>query len=69
MAEPFLVDEPGGDSHRVDDLALALSSSAIIAGDLAGGGKQDVPVMNLVWPLTALYAGPFAVVAYFGSVA
>ncbi|MEP7049835.1 MAG: DUF4396 domain-containing protein [Pseudomonadota bacterium] len=46
-------------------LALALSSAAIIALDLAGGKKQEAPVMNLVWPLTALYAGPFAVIAYF----
>ena len=46
-------------------LALAVSSAALIAIDLAGGKKQDVPVMNLVWPLTALYAGPFAVLAYF----
>ncbi len=46
-------------------LALAVSSAAIIAIDLAGGKKQEVPVMNLVWPLTALYAGPLAVIAYF----
>lgn len=36
-----------------------------IALDLAAGHKQHMWIMNLVWPITALYAGPLALFAYY----
>lgn len=36
-----------------------------IALDLLAGHKQHMWIMNLVWPITALYAGPFALLAYY----
>jgi hypothetical protein len=46
-------------------LALGLSSSLAIIADLLGGHRQHMWIMNLVWPITALYAGPLALAAYF----
>lgn len=46
-------------------LAVALVSSAIIATDIFGRGhRQQMRVMEAVWPITALYFGPAALVAY-----
>lgn len=46
-------------------LILALLCAAIIIVDLALGHRQHMMVMNFVWPITALYAGPLALWAYF----
>src|SRR5512146_516048 len=46
-------------------LAVAVACALVIAGDLAWGRRQKMWIMNLVWPLTALYAGPMAVWAYW----
>lgn len=41
------------------------ASALIIAIDLLAGHKQHMWIMNLVWPITALYAGPLALWGYF----
>lgn len=46
-------------------LAIALASAVVIAFDLINGHHQHMWIMNLVWPITALYAGPLALWAYF----
>jgi hypothetical protein len=45
-------------------LALAIVCAAVIAIDIARGRRQKMGVMNLVWPLTALYGGPLALWVY-----
>lgn len=45
-------------------LIVAGICSLVIALDLLGH-PQKMWIMNFVWPLTALYAGPLALVAYF----
>ncbi len=35
-----------------------------IAADVLAGRRQHMAVMDVVWPVTALYAGPLAVAAY-----
>lgn len=37
----------------------------VIVGDLLLGNKQHMWIMNVVWPITALYFGPVALWAYF----
>lgn len=46
-------------------LALAGICSLIISIDLLTGHKQKMWIMNIVWPVTALYAGPVALLAYY----
>ena len=46
-------------------LVVAGISAIIIAIDLARGSAQKMWIMDLVWPITALWAGPLAVWAYF----
>ncbi len=38
---------------------------SIIAGDMIAGHPQRMAIMNLVWPINALYLGPIAVWAYW----
>jgi hypothetical protein len=45
-------------------LTIAFASAIVIALDLLRR-PQHMWIMNLVWPITALYAGPIAVWAYF----
>jgi hypothetical protein len=46
-------------------LALALACAAVILVDIRGRGyRQMMPVMEWVWPVTALYLGPLAVWGY-----
>ena len=40
--------------------------AVIIIIDLLAGHKQSMWIMNLVWPITALYLGPVALWIYFG---
>ena len=53
--------------HALAIVSLSLSAicSLIIAGHLLAGHAQKMWIMNLVWPITALYSGPLAVIAYF----
>jgi Domain of unknown function (DUF4396) len=47
-------------------LALGFGSALVVAADIALlGNRQHMAIMNLVFPLTALYMGPVAVWAYF----
>lgn len=45
-------------------IALALVSTLLIVADILRGRSQPMAIMNLVWPLTALYFGPFGLWAY-----
>lgn len=46
-------------------LAIAFASTAAIAFDIYGRGyRQDMRIMEAVWPVTGLYFGPAAVAAY-----
>lgn len=47
-------------------LALAFASALAIAADVfVAGYRQKMPIMNLVYPITALYWGPAAAWFYF----
>jgi hypothetical protein len=46
-------------------LSVAFASALIIAGDVIRGHRQKMAVMNVVYPVTALYWGPVAVWFYF----
>ncbi|HZD66825.1 MAG TPA: DUF4396 domain-containing protein [Acidimicrobiales bacterium] len=46
-------------------IALAFGSGALIVADiLVGGYRQHMWIMEVVWPVTALYFGPLALPAY-----
>lgn len=46
-------------------LVLGIASAFLIATDLVRGHRQQMWIMNLVWPITALYSGPIALWFYF----
>lgn len=46
-------------------LSLAAICALVIVTDVLMGRGQHMWIMNLVWPLTALYFGPVALWAYF----
>jgi hypothetical protein len=46
-------------------LGVAFACALAIVIDLLTGHRQHMWIMNLVWPITALYAGPPALLAYF----
>jgi hypothetical protein len=48
-------------------LSLTVSGLAalIIVVDIVRGKRQKMPVMNFVWPITALWAGPLGLLAYW----
>jgi hypothetical protein len=46
-------------------LVLSCLSALIVGGDIAFGNRQKMAVMNFVWPITALWAGPLGLVAYW----
>jgi hypothetical protein len=46
-------------------ISIGLLSAALILADIyLVGYREDVKIMEAVWPLTALYAGPIALAAY-----
>jgi len=49
----------------VVSLLLAGLSCLVITAHILAGHRQAMGIMNLVWPITALWAGPFALWAYF----
>jgi hypothetical protein len=53
--------------HPLALISLVLSGVCAlwITIDLLAGHKQHMWIMNLVWPITALYAGPIALWAYY----
>lgn len=46
-------------------VVASLISAAIIAIDILAGRRQKMMIMNFVWPITALYLGPFGLWAYW----
>jgi hypothetical protein len=46
-------------------LAVGVGSALVILGDIVAGHWQQMWVMNVVWPVTALYSGPLGVWAYY----
>lgn len=46
-------------------LVLAACSSLVILVDILFGHKQHMWIMNVVWPLTALWSGPLGLYYYF----
>jgi hypothetical protein len=48
---------------------IALGWAALCAGiivlDIASGNRQQMWIMNVVWPVTALWSGPLGFAAYF----
>lgn len=46
-------------------LGVAVACALIIVTDVALGRKQRMWIMNVVWPVTALWAGPLGLLAYF----
>jgi hypothetical protein len=46
-------------------LAASALSALVIAGDELAGHPQQMWIMDVVWPITALWAGPIALVAYY----
>jgi hypothetical protein len=46
-------------------IAAALGCALVIGVDIATGRRQNMAIMNVVWPLTALYGGPLTLLAYF----
>jgi hypothetical protein len=49
----------------IASLAIAVLCALIIAIDILRGHRQPMWIMNVVWPITALYAGPLGLWAYF----
>ncbi len=45
-------------------LVLGGACALLIAADIVRGNRQHMWIMNLVWPITALYAGPLGLWAY-----
>jgi Domain of unknown function (DUF4396) len=41
-----------------------VSAASVVVDDLVRGYRQPIRLMELVWPVTALYFGPAAIVAY-----
>lgn len=49
----------------IASLSLAGACCLLIILDITAGHRQHMAIMNVVWPVTALYFGPMAVWAYF----
>lgn len=46
-------------------LGLGGLCAIMIAADILAGHRQHMWIMNVVWPLTALYSGPIGLWAYY----
>ena len=46
-------------------IAFGIICALVIIIDMLLGHRQRMTVMNIVWPVTGLYAGPLALLAYF----
>lgn len=49
----------------ITSLTVAVACFFIIMIDILAGHKQQMMIMNFVYPITALYAGPLALLIYF----
>jgi hypothetical protein len=54
--------------HPIAVLSLFICAACalVIAADIAFGHRQKMWIMNIVWPVTALYSGPLGLAAYYG---
>ena len=52
--------------HVIAWLSLTVGTvcALLIAADIVGGRRQPMAIMNVVWPITGLYAGPLGLWAY-----
>lgn len=46
-------------------LILSVLSACIVMAHILAGHSQQMAIMNWVWPITALWSGPFGLWAYF----
>ena len=46
-------------------IGIGFLSAIIILINILAGNKQHMMIMNFVWPITGLYAGPLALLAYY----
>lgn len=46
-------------------LVVAFLNAFVIVFDIVTGHRQKMAIMNIVWPMTALYFGPLAIRAYW----
>ena len=46
-------------------ISIGIVSALIIALDVVKHPQKEMPIMNLVWPINGLWAGIFALLAYF----
>lgn len=46
-------------------ISLSIICSIIIVIDMLSGHRQKMWIMNIVWPVTALYSGPIGLFAYY----
>lgn len=46
-------------------LALGLLCALVITADILAGHRQHMSIMNVVWPVTALWSGPVGLYAYY----
>lgn len=53
------------DNLAIASLAIAVACAIAIVLDIAAGRRQHMAIMNIVWPITALYAGLLGLWAYF----
>ncbi len=49
----------------VASLALGLLSAMVMTADILAGHRQKMRIMNVVWPVTGLYAGVLGLYVYF----
>ncbi len=49
----------------IASLIVAFVCAMVIVFDIFNGHRQKMWIMEVVWPVTALYAGPLALYAYF----
>ncbi len=53
------------ESLAVVSLLAAACSAVVIASDIVRGNRQHMWIMDVVWPITALWSGPIGLWAYF----
>jgi hypothetical protein len=46
-------------------ISVGVASMILVTADLLAGRPQRMKIMNVVWPVTALWSGPLGVWAYF----
>lgn len=46
-------------------ICAGIASAIVILADILHGRRQAMAIMGIVWPVTGLYGGPLALLAYF----